>query len=414
MAEPAAVNIGYHALEITPPLGEELSGYGYFLDRRAQTVRDPLFARAVALSDAEHTAVLVQLDLLCLDAPLVGAVRRWIQSRFGLPPEAVMLHCTHTHSGPAARALGGCGTPSVAFRAGLFRRLLRVIAGALKDLRPVGAVERFTEPGPPGLVFNRAGSGTLESTLRGVVIHRPRRPELLLLGFACHPVTAGRNLAYSADYCGAVVRALELDASRRVIFLNGCCGDINPVDGLSPEDCGEAIAAAARRGLTRAAPCRLGPLRLRARAITVFCRRVGDSPTEADALRCALISARPEAARVAASWWAQMLAREADRAPDPTVELQVFSAGELVVCGVGAEVFARYGLTLRRSAPAHHVLVAGTSNGVLGYLPSPEDVARGGYASTRAAHLYGMPPPRADAGDVWASQAIETLREAIA
>ena len=40
---------GYGKYELTPPMGVELAGFGYYLERRAQTVIDPLFARAVLL-----------------------------------------------------------------------------------------------------------------------------------------------------------------------------------------------------------------------------------------------------------------------------------------------------------------------------------------------------------------------------
>ena len=38
---------GFGKSDLTPPLGTELTGYGYYLNRRAESLRDPLYARCV-------------------------------------------------------------------------------------------------------------------------------------------------------------------------------------------------------------------------------------------------------------------------------------------------------------------------------------------------------------------------------
>ena len=40
---------GFGKAELTPPLGVELAGYGYYLQRGAAAVADPLFERALLL-----------------------------------------------------------------------------------------------------------------------------------------------------------------------------------------------------------------------------------------------------------------------------------------------------------------------------------------------------------------------------
>ena len=44
---------GFGKWELTPPMGVELAGYGYYLNRCALSVRDPLYARAVLLEDEQ-------------------------------------------------------------------------------------------------------------------------------------------------------------------------------------------------------------------------------------------------------------------------------------------------------------------------------------------------------------------------
>ena len=42
---------GFGKWELTPPMGVELAGYGYYLGRCALSVQDPLYARAVMLEE---------------------------------------------------------------------------------------------------------------------------------------------------------------------------------------------------------------------------------------------------------------------------------------------------------------------------------------------------------------------------
>ena len=131
------MQIGYAEIDITPPVGEEMAGYGFYLNRRATGILDPLRARALALAVGPAQAVVVQLDLIGLSAAFVAALRARITARTGLPPTHLLLHCTHTHSGPASMFLRGCGEATEQFQWELQQQLEQVIPQALEELRPV-------------------------------------------------------------------------------------------------------------------------------------------------------------------------------------------------------------------------------------------------------------------------------------
>ena len=52
---------GFSRLDITPPLGVFVDGY--YNDRFADGILDPLEANCVAVSDGEKTAVLLSIDI---------------------------------------------------------------------------------------------------------------------------------------------------------------------------------------------------------------------------------------------------------------------------------------------------------------------------------------------------------------
>ena len=49
---------GFGMAEITPPVGTELAGFGYYLERRMEGVRDPLHIRAAVLEEGTVDQVL--------------------------------------------------------------------------------------------------------------------------------------------------------------------------------------------------------------------------------------------------------------------------------------------------------------------------------------------------------------------
>lgn len=65
---------GFGKWELTPPMGVELAGYGYYLGRCAQSVRDPLYARALLLEENGMRALMICCDLLGLSRGVCAEV----------------------------------------------------------------------------------------------------------------------------------------------------------------------------------------------------------------------------------------------------------------------------------------------------------------------------------------------------
>ncbi len=422
------MHAGYAETDITPAPGEQLQGYGYFLNRRATGAMDPLMARALALQSADQRAVVVQLDLLGLSKAFVAGVREQLATDLGLPGSHVLLHCTHTHSGPAAMPLFACGSPSDHFMQMLRERLLAVVEAAVADLRPAAAGGTFDTDFTRGFAHNRVGGRDLDTRVRGVRIEVTGAAPIAVISYACHPVTMGANLEYSPDYPGALLR--EINAyGVRALYLNGCCGDINPASrafgwggGATRETLaiyGRDLARAAWEGMEHLTAWEPGPLRAAVRMVPVPCAQ--PSPDELkqglDTRRAALrANEQDHVTRVEVLWHQRML--QLNRAGTiheaAEAEVQAIACGDLVFVGLSAETFTRMGQIIRASAPAHHLMIAATSNGVLGYIADRDDVEREGYASAAAPKIYGMAFPLPGAGEEWAAGGAAVVAEAIA
>jgi len=105
------MKIGFGKVDITPRVGVELAGFGPFLNRHSIAVRDRLWSRAMAVERDGQVAVLVSNDIISLYRHYVERIRELVHEATGLAPEQVMVHCTHTHSGPVIGTLNGWGDP---------------------------------------------------------------------------------------------------------------------------------------------------------------------------------------------------------------------------------------------------------------------------------------------------------------
>ncbi|NTV81472.1 MAG: hypothetical protein HGA24_08630, partial [Candidatus Aminicenantes bacterium] len=109
------LRVGYGERTITPPLGVELCGYGFYLGRRADSVLDDLKARAVYLESGGQRLVLVACDVIGFPVDEADSLRARIAASLGLPRPHVLLAATHTHCGPATQPLPGLGDMDAAY-----------------------------------------------------------------------------------------------------------------------------------------------------------------------------------------------------------------------------------------------------------------------------------------------------------
>src|SRR2546422_9581065 len=93
----APLQVAYEEADITPPLGGSMPGY--FRDRQATGVLDPLKAKVVYLAQDKESVALVACDLIGMGASIVRRIRQAVAKATKVPPRHIWIHCTHTHTG---------------------------------------------------------------------------------------------------------------------------------------------------------------------------------------------------------------------------------------------------------------------------------------------------------------------------
>lgn len=404
------VEAGFGRADITPRVGVELCGYGPYLSRASDRVLDRLWAKALAVRHGARRWVLVSCDLIGFGGSIVETVRRRVGELTGWQSHEIMVHATHTHSGPCPiPELTGWGEPDPFYLAALPEQIARACVEAIANLTP--ALFHHAEVDAVGFAHNRhlpAPSRTNALALEGKwVTDRPEetdvtahvlrvdRPDGDTMGFltyfSCHPVVAGqRNREIHGDFVGMATRIAEEKTPGTIgLFLQGAHGDINSnfVHGqreetlVALEDFSARFSEVILEGLRRAQSMDWEP------DMEPISARIVDSPytetitpkedlltTLSDARRLvetALPSSEDPTFRHAMIRMAAIQKLLASAPRSTILQAQSFTLGPLSFTGLPVEIMHRIKRRFQAERGASALLLSVT-NGFLGYAPLRE------------------------------------------
>ncbi|WP_447603698.1 hypothetical protein [Nitrospira sp. Nam80] len=270
-----------------------------------------------------------------------------------------------------------CGVATGREPKAAFNRRFRMRNGLTYTFPGQGNPDILEPAGPIDPAVGAVGAWDAEGRLRGCVIN-----------YACHPTTKpGGTSADWIFYLEQVIRA-ALGPAAVVVFLNGACGDIAPVDTLSrytaqtgerwARRIGGRIGAEAVKTLLDQMPGELQPVKAASRVIHIPRRR----PCPAMVERAREIVQCDTPGIDAADWF---FAREIvlldallDRAGEAEVEVQAIQIGPAVFLGSPGEMFCQLGLDLKEASQFPFTFPVSLANGFCGYLPTPEAMGPGG------------------------------------
>jgi hypothetical protein len=402
----AGLRAGYGEAVITPPLAVDLTGYGFYLDRRAESVLDDLKARALYLSYQKTALLIISCDIVCLTVESCDSLRKSISRRSNIPTENILITTIHTHTGPAVHSMPGLGEPDLGYMSRLPGLIQEAAAKAVEDAQSA-KFEFGAEICEPIGYNRRKNSFSGVDPALWVGIFKRRSSAIYLLNYACHPVVLGRQKVVSADWPGALVKEIERTGNRG-IFLQGFCGDIDPVTnwnewGSGTEEdlriLGQMLSHRAfkveKRAKTQMQP-RLRALEKRIQVPLQVCAR-----EEMEKQAQSYLESNKQfryADRMVAEWRRKAKKGLAALARNPfltDVPIQAMAIGGLKIIGIPGEVFCEYGIALRKKWP--QLMTVGYANGDVGYIPTEEAFADPtDYACYAAPAFYALFPFRPD------------------
>ena len=380
----------------------------------------PLMAHAAVIESNGVKAVLLSLDLIFFTVDFANALREQIRRAIDVPTDCIFVHTTHTHTGceTDVRCWGCPANPdalipvaqaSVQAVTEANSRLAEVKMGTGRTFETRYAFcrdfyttdgEIVTNPGrvPPEKLV--APISDIDSSVNVIRFDDMEGyPLCFVVNYALHLDTNAHPDKFDADYAGSLRAALRRDFGRdvTVIFLNGCCGNINHVDFRNQNH-----------------------LKTHKMPKTYACWHIGEGLAEdiknmnpppvpkakeilIQGRYCTFPTARRYATKERKEWAKKMLAsverakaagekyNDHDRQcaeiyleenPDETprlmdIGIHVLQIGEIVFVGLPGEIFSEIGLKIKALSPFPNTVVVELADGWHGYI-APDYVMRAG------------------------------------
>jgi len=220
--------VGVSEEEITPKYSTYMAGF-VARERPSEGTHDPLYARTLVISDEKEILAIISLDLLGIDEELTNEIRIKAEEKLGFAGKNIIVHATHTHSGPCVQKNLLCERIDFNYRGFLIERCVQSLEKALRNLNP--AFLFFNIGREETIAYNRFDPlGPKDYDVPVLRIeNKDKNIKSILTSYACHPVVLGpQNLLFSADFPGFLIKTLKaIYGNIEILYMTGCAGQIN-------------------------------------------------------------------------------------------------------------------------------------------------------------------------------------------
>ncbi len=411
------VKAGAAKVDITPKTSVWMDGM--MRDHKSEGVHDPLFARALVISEdesMEKRMALISCDVCTIEGAATEEIRKLASEETGIPPENVMIAVTHTHSGPATH---GFFNPKEEEYVKFFvSKVVQAICEANDTLRPaaIGSVSGqedtisyyrrlWTKEGkilmnweeyPPENIVGPAEEPDLEvGVVKIVSADNPNSVIATVFNHAGHPnILSGDNYHISSDYPGLAAKIVEDKLGGVAMFFNGAEGSID-IDGLKDRDlegverAGNALANVVVDLAGKIEPKKDIKTAVTLKKFAVPIRAI--TPEERDWASEALKKDTGKVTALAdgvsdeykATLFQKLDKKKGTQIP---VEMMGIAIGDAAFLSFPGELFNEIGRAIKKQSPFTRTYIIGLANDYTGYFPTKKAIGEGGYAvSTREA-----------------------------
>ena len=399
---------GFARVDVTPPLDAPLAGY--FFERRAKGILDPIYLNAIAFSDEKETAVIITADMLNIAATFDDRFRQKVEEFTGVPRNHVWISCLHQHTSIRPDGLSSyprcngylevltCKFADVAKMAVDDMKEATLSLGERQSDEPLAFIRRFfmkdgtIKTNPAFKEWDQVDRPCedADNTVRLLRFTREEGNDIALVNFSTHPDVIGGEY-YSADWPGFVRRNVETDLEGvSCLVLNGVQGDschMNPLSGVKThgyeysKHMGRVLADTVLKLWNETKIYE--NVTVNADVTNVYNRTRTDGIERFEESRAFLEEYNKTRVAVSSNGLsvgdASRIVRLRDAPILRRLPISAISLGEIVLVGFGGEPFTHYATALREACPDRYVIAACCTNGGEGYLPTAKAFAEGGY-----------------------------------
>ena len=380
-------------------------------DGIADQIHDPLMLTVTAFSDGEgNVALVMSADLKGMHRPVFERTTKIIEEKFGIPPENVILSCTHTHSAPTV----GENNAEVSRWAPIYYKTFpAIVEEALRDLDPVedayigkaqaegiSFVRRYLlEDGtykmnPSSSDKPVAHESEADPELRTIRFDRKNKKDVLMVNYQTHygGATAKYPNKLSADFVYPFRKQAQKKWDCLFAYQSGAGGDVN-FNSLIPgekiyADFEAAIAGfmtATEKALNSEEKAELGTIKTAAAFSTATVKK--DSAERiSHARKCQALSDGEQLTRLLKEYGfstkyepGMVIKRNTELGDTEDVPLSCITFGDVAFAAFPYEMFHENGKQCRDASPFKMTFINSLAGGGYGYIPTKEAFPHGGY-----------------------------------
>lgn len=359
------MKIGYAQDVITPSLDKPVFLAGFGNNRRAETIHDDLYVRALTMQTEQTTLVLVALDLIGFFHPDVQDVIKtlMVSETFRVLNPQVVIASTHTHHGPDTIGLWGSDDKTRGvddeYLAAIKNKIVDAILASFSDLKTASV--KWTSVHAAGLAKNTRNPEIVDDELTLLQFTTADgTPLITLMNFPCHPeVLWEHNPNISSDYVGYLRDAVEKQTGAPCIFFAGALGGM-----MTPDVKDHSFAEAEFMGK------KLAEVGLKALGA------VESGQCEVVSIKKKELAAKLTNPLYKVAFWRNLLPDIRNKKGQIKTEVNLIKIGDLWLATVPGELLPKLGLRVKAQlleAGAGVAGVVGLANDEVGYILPAED-----------------------------------------
>ena len=406
---------------ITPPIGTLL--YGYTPDLKSESVHDDLSLTALALNQGNETVLMITVEIGDIQTALCDDTRSKIAEHCNIPFENIIISSTHTHSAPNLSGTPGWGELNMDYYDNIFiPAVLNASKEAINALSPaeiaIGTTESLVginrrQHFPDGVIgLGQNPHGCFDPNMTVVCIRNKHTKEgiLNLIHYGCHGTSAGLTKEITRDWSGIMIDRLEKETHTLTAFWNGAIGDVGPrlTNGETTgnikytEELGGLAATDVIRAYNKKGGYHDGKLEIFRDTVHLPYKKM---PTLSEVEAKLSEYSEPEKLiniqRLEYEHYKEtydfLTKGDGEVMKEFTFRQTIISLGDIVFIPFPFEMFSEIVMRLREYSPYPYTMCLSCTNGYNVYLPSEDQLCRGGYEV--GCFMYGHLFPLADNTD---------------
>ncbi|OJD96024.1 alkaline ceramidase [Bacillus cereus] len=399
--------VGVCKVDITPPIGIDF--VGYHRETGINNIEECIYGTVFVFEKDEMKTVFISIDNIGMLVEDTNMIRERVASRLHVPFERITVVYTHTHSGP--ETVGD--HPLVkSYKTILVNNVVHGAVTANNNLKlcEVGwgvttgdiGVNRRERTSDGRAKMGTKIDGVVDKRIGMLAIRDAETKELsgILVFCTAHPnVLKGDSDELSADYPGMTREILEQIVNCPVIIVQGAAGNVNAKYRGSSEALKQMAYLLSGHVLTILPTVTYSPIVNLRTVSSMLQMKLKDIP-EIDEIRSMAQLAEEQWGVNTDEWLTIVLEKfeQGIRQLSINLEVQLFQVNDGMFSGVPMEPFSETALEVKENLQNELAFFGGYTNGYIGYLPTKEEFAYGGYEVELSPVVYGpitnllMPP----------------------